>query len=108
MRAKICLIITCLMLAASSMHAQSIWDKTHLEKVKQSLQSPFYATAYQELKSDAEKLLDVQPVSVMMKEKAPASGNKHDYMSLARYFWPDPAKPDGLPYITRDGESNLS
>ena len=106
MRAKICLIITCLMLAASSMHAQSIWDKTHLEKVKQSLQSPFYATAYQELKSDAEKLLDVQPVSVMMKEKAPASGNKHDYMSLARYFWPDPAKPDGLPYITRDGESN--
>lgn len=106
MKAKICLFIASLMLAASNIHAQSIWDKAHLEKVKQSLQSPFYATAYQELKLEADKLLDVQPVSVMLKEKAPASGNKHDYMSLARYFWPDPTKPDGLPYITRDGESN--
>jgi hypothetical protein len=41
-----------------------------------------------------------------MKERIPPSGTKHDYMSLARYFWPDPAKPDGLPYIQRDGESN--
>ena len=106
MKAKICLFIASLMLAASNIHAQSIWDKAHLEEVKQSLQSPFYATAYQELKLEADKLLDVQPVSVMLKEKAPASGNKHDYMSLARYFWPDPTKPDGLPYITRDGESN--
>ena len=38
--------------------------------------------------------------------KTPASGDKHDYMSQARYFWPDPAKPDGLPYINRDGISN--
>ena len=106
MRSRICLIITCLMLAASSIQAQSIWDKTHLENVKQSLQKPFYATAYQELKLEADKLLDVQPMSVTMKEKAPASGNKHDYMSLARYFWPDPTKPDGLPYISRDGKSN--
>lgn len=106
MKAKICLFIASLMLAASNIHAQSIWDKAHLEEVKQSLQSPFYATAYQELKLEADKLLDVQPVSVMLKEKAPASGNKHDYMSLARYFWPDPTKPDRLPYITRDGESN--
>ena len=27
-------------------------------------------------------------------------------MSQAPYFWPDPAKPDGLPYIRRDGERN--
>ncbi len=27
-------------------------------------------------------------------------------MGLARYFWPDPTKPDGLPYISRDGMSN--
>jgi hypothetical protein len=41
-----------------------------------------------------------------MKRKTPAGGTKHDYMSQARYFWPDPTKPDGLPYIQRDGESN--
>lgn len=86
--------------------AQSIWDASHLAEVKQSLDEPFYATAYQKLKADADGLLDVEPLSVMMKEKTPASGDKHDYMSQARYFWPDPAKPDGLPYINKDGKSN--
>jgi len=27
-------------------------------------------------------------------------------VSFARYYWPDPAKPDGLPYIGRDGHHN--
>jgi Alginate lyase len=30
----------------------------------------------------------------------------HDYFSLAPYFWPDPEKPDGIPYIHRDGVRN--
>jgi hypothetical protein len=30
----------------------------------------------------------------------------HDYFSLAPYFWPDPSKPDGIPYIHRDGVKN--
>lgn len=106
MKEKIRILIACLTLAASGMQAQSIWDKTHLEEVKQSLQEPFYATAYQAVKTEVDRLLDVQPLSVMMKEKTPASGDKHDYMSIARYYWPDPTKPDGLPYINRDGESN--
>lgn len=95
-----------LLLLAPCTQAQSIWNPTHLANVKQSIHEPFYATAYEGLKSEADKLLDVQPLSVMMKEKTPASGDKHDYMSQARYYWPDPSKPDGLPYITRDGESN--
>ena len=106
MRAKICLVITSLLLVASNMNAQSIWDRAHLEKVKQSLHQPFFSAAYQELIADADKTLDVQPLSVMMKEKTPGSGDKHDYMSQARYYWPDPTQPDGLPYISRDGESN--
>jgi hypothetical protein len=36
----------------------------------------------------------------------PPSGDKHDYMSQAPYFWPDPKSPNGLPYIRRDGERN--
>lgn len=106
MRLKVIQWMAVLLLLTTHLQAQSIWDATHLANVKQSLQDPFYATAYQELKSEADKLLDVQPLSVMMKEKTPGSGNKHDYMSLARYYWPDPTKPDGLPYISRDGESN--
>lgn len=95
-----------LLLLAPCTQAQSIWNPTHLANVKQSIHQPFYATAYEGLKAEADRLLDVRPLSVMMKEKTPASGDKHDYMSQARYYWPDPSKPDGLPYIARDGESN--
>lgn len=88
------------------MQGQSIWDLGHLEKVRESLDNPFYSKAWQALKADADNDLHKEPLSVMMKSKVPASGDKHDYMSLARYYWPDPSKPDGLPYISRDGESN--
>jgi hypothetical protein len=55
---------------------------------------------------DAEAALAFGPVSVMDKTAVPPSGDKHDYMSQAPYWWPDPAKPGGLPYIRRDGERN--
>ncbi|WP_146531059.1 alginate lyase family protein [Novipirellula artificiosorum] len=32
----------------------------------------------------------------------PPSGDPHDYMSVGPYWWPDPNKDDGLPYIRRD------
>jgi hypothetical protein len=62
--------------------------------------------AYKQLIKDADKVLTFGPVSVMEKKHFPPSGNKHDYMSLAPYHWPDPAKPDGLPYIRKDGQTN--
>ncbi len=100
------LIALVLSLCTVGVYAQSIWDITQLQQVKQSLTQPQYATAYEALLKDAERRLADTPLSVMMKEKTPASGNKHDYMSQARYFWPDPTKPDGRPYINRDGHSN--
>ncbi len=62
--------------------------------------------AFNELLSDADKAMLFGPVSVMEKLNIPPSGNKHDYMSLAPYFWPDPTKPNGLPYMRKDGETN--
>lgn len=61
--------------------------------------------AYQQLLKEAVKALEFGPVSVMEKVNTPPSGNKHDYMSLAPYYWPDPAKADGLPYIRKDGQT---
>lgn len=61
--------------------------------------------AYELLLKDAGKALQFGPVSVMEKKNAPPSGDMHDYMSLAPYFWPDPTKPDGLPYIRKDGQT---
>jgi hypothetical protein len=56
------------------------------------------------LRAEADKLLPLKPASVMDKTKVAASGDKHDYFSLAPYWWPDPAKPDGRPYIRKDGQ----
>lgn len=54
----------------------------------------------------ADKAMHEGPFSVMQKAVVPPSGDKHDYMSQAPYFWADPTKPNGLPYIRRDGERN--
>jgi len=58
------------------------------------------------LRQEADEALEAGPFSVMDKKFAPPSGDQHDYMSLGPYWWPDPNKPDGLPYIRRDGEVN--
>ena len=56
--------------------------------------------------AEAKTALKTEPVSVVDKNQLPPSGDKHDYFSLAPYWWPDSTKPDGLPYIRRDGQVN--
>ena len=58
--------------------------------------------AVKQLLGEAQKALQSKPVSVMDKRRVPPSGDKHDYMSQAPYFWPD-AKGH---YVRRDGERN--
>jgi hypothetical protein len=67
---------------------------------------PALLPAYKQLIKDADKALQQGPFSVMEKKNLPPSGDKHDFMSLAPYHWPDPSKPDGLPYIRKDGQTN--
>jgi hypothetical protein len=48
-----------------------------------------------------------QPVlSVTQKPSPPPGGTVHDFQSLGPYWWPDPTRPGGLPYVRRDGEVN--
>jgi hypothetical protein len=54
----------------------------------------------------ADRAMQDGPFAVTQKGVTPPSGDKHDYMSQAPYFWADPTKPNGLPYIRRDGEHN--
>jgi len=64
-------------------------------------------TAIKSLLKKADKLLvEEKTFSVMDKKQLPPSGDKHDYMSTGPYWWPDPSKPDGLPYIKKDGLRN--
>lgn len=67
---------------------------------------PACQKAFAQLREDADGFLGWGPVSVMQKDGMPPSGSKHDYMSIAPYFWPDPSKPGGVPYIGRDGDVN--
>jgi hypothetical protein len=80
-----------------------------LAEAKQRVASrdPRVFPAYLKLVADANKALKAPIVSVTQKTTLlPPSGDKHDYFSLSPYWWPDPSKPDGLPYIRRDGETN--
>src|SRR5215203_2143456 len=54
----------------------------------------------------ARKALTSKVASIVSKQATPPSGDKHDYMSQAPYFWPNPKTSNGLPYIRRDGERN--
>jgi hypothetical protein len=54
----------------------------------------------------ADHAMQQPPVSVMDKKQIPPSGDKHDFMSEAPYWWPNPSTPNGLPYVRRDGETN--
>ena len=62
--------------------------------------------ALNELVNNADKTLTKGPYSVTYKSKIPPSGDKHDYMSVGPYWWPDSSKADGLPYIRKDGQVN--
>jgi hypothetical protein len=65
------------------------------------------AAAIKAVRARAEKALKAGPFSVVhSRPRKPPSGDPHDYLSQAPYWWPDPKKPDGLPYIRRDGQTN--
>ena len=45
------------------------------------------------------------PTITSMRAKL-SEGTRNDFYSNGDYWWPDPSKEDGLPYIRRDGMSN--
>ncbi|HEX3814826.1 MAG TPA: alginate lyase family protein [Mycobacteriales bacterium] len=66
--------------------------------------------ALRTLVARADATLTTGPWSVTDKPQLPPSGDRHDYLSQAPYWWPTaPATPDnpwGCPYERRDGERN--
>ncbi len=84
------------------------WDYEWMQKIKKELNDgdQKYLPAYGQLIKNADAALNSKPFSVTYKKFIPPSGNKHDYMSMGPYWWPDPEKENGLPYIKKDGEVN--
>jgi hypothetical protein len=83
-------------------------DTSALQSARAAIaqQSAAITPAWTALRADADKALALERFSVVDKTTTPPSGDKHDYMTQAPYWWPDPKKPDGLPYVRRDGERN--
>jgi hypothetical protein len=75
-------------------------------KTQAAAGDPDLRPALERLCRDAARALKAGPFSVVDNDLVPPSGDKHDYISFGPYWWPDPAKKDGLPYIRRDGEVN--
>ena len=85
-----------------------LMDGTYLRAAKQRIRDgdKSLAPAILELERDAKSALRAGPFSVVEKTNLPPSGDKHDYMSIGPYFWPDPTSSNGLPYIRHDGKRN--
>jgi hypothetical protein len=62
-------------------------------------------TALNRLLAEADDKLERKPSSVVGKIHFPPSGDKHDYISQAPYFWRDTNSPNGK-YVNRDGQRN--
>ena len=62
--------------------------------------------AYRAMMKRADAVLAGPVYTVTDKLRTPPSGDKHDYISMGPYWWPDPAKPNGEPYVRRDGQVN--
>ncbi len=78
-----------------------IWDMNSIKKAKAG-----NINAVQALIREADKTLNVDLITVMDKPMTPPSGDKHDYFSMGRYWWPNPDTKNGLPYIRKDGVVN--
>ncbi|QCT04045.1 hypothetical protein E6C60_3334 [Paenibacillus algicola] len=81
-------------------------ERLNLAKREIEANNHTFVEAYKTLvlEADAELAKAIDPVT--NKTLIPASGDIHDYYTIASYFWPDPTKEDGLPWIYKDGEFN--
>lgn len=93
--------------AASTTPRLFLLDPAILQHTKQAAATdPVLKGSLQALVNQANSLLSAKTVSVMDKSQVLPGGSKHDYLSLATYFWPDPSTSSHLPYIEKDGLVN--
>ena len=85
-----------------------ILDANGLILTKERLQNrdPALDPAFTKLKAETERALNVKPPSVTEKNLSPPTGDKHDYMSIAPYWWAEPcdAEPTSLRPPRRSSE----
>ena len=74
-------------------------------KGKSNIDSTFQAY-FVELIRVADSILDDIPHSVTEKNELPPGSDKHDFLAIAPYHWPNPFEPPLVPYIWHGGIIN--
>jgi hypothetical protein len=92
--------------ASSGLPRVFLLDAKTLAEEKQRFATAKSTPLSAAIRDAAGRAMKEGPFSVMDKSTIPPSGDKHDYMSQAPYFWPNPKTANGLPYVRRDGERN--
>ncbi|GAA2514404.1 alginate lyase family protein [Streptomyces levis] len=89
-----------------------VLDGARLQRTKLRLEhgDPVLRRAVRALRARADRWLDQGPWTVVDKPRPAPSGDVHDYLSQAPYWWPGTTpsaeNPWGCPYVQRDGERN--
>ncbi len=99
--------------AASPPHTV-VTDGAKLANIRQAIRSGHTTSAQRDalkaVLAKANTALTDGPWSVTQKPSAPPSGDKHDYLSQAPYWWASqpktPENPQGCPYVSKDGQRN--
>jgi hypothetical protein len=84
------------------------YNETHIQLVRKRIKAkdPYFSMNYEEVLKAGIAALEYELDPVTNKTQVPPSNDMHDYLTYAPYRWPDPSKPDGLPWIARDGIIN--
>jgi hypothetical protein len=113
MRNVLAVLIVSLVVSAGFAHAseaprvfQSDGQDLAAAKARAAKPDERLKDALDEIRERADDAMKLKLVTVMDKPFTPPSGDKHDYMSLSPYWWPDKSKPDGKPFVRKDGEVN--
>lgn len=82
-----------------------VWDRQKMELYRTQSNEHVVAAIKGIIRDADKKLADPIP-DITDKTHVAPSGDKHDYFSMARYWWPNPKTDDHLPYIRLDGKVN--
>ncbi len=100
-------LLLLLFVGSSYATTPAIWDIKLIDAKVARIKSGEKFAFSEQITRQADAILrQARNPSVTAKKAIPNGGSKNDYMSLSRYWWPNPNSADGLPYIRRDGESN--
>ncbi|GGD00863.1 alginate lyase family protein [Aquisalinus flavus] len=85
-----------------------VWRPANLAAARAAViaDDPDALFALRALVAEADAALGNGPYSVTDKTDPAPSGDRHDYVSIGPYWWPDPTRRDGKPYIRKDGQVN--